>query len=115
MRRVSRPGGIPVYIDGELEILEVTGEQTNGIYQEKLISTGEKIRFEQLAIYDRTRMMAAGQGVELTMKLRIPPTNFDRNVKVRINGEIHEVQNATGIIDSRDGFQKTELTLMKGK
>lgn len=113
MRRAFKPSRLPVYLDGELEIFEVKNIESNNFFKDVLKSTGEKICFERLSVYDRVRLEAKSRGIELTLKLRLPPTDFERLVYVKINGAFHTVENATNIIDQRDGFLKTELTLSK--
>lgn len=106
--------GIPRYLDGELEIFEVYPvESDGGFFIDKLKSTGKKIKFERLAIYDRLKFEAKSRGIELTMKIRIPVIELGNYLYVKIYNEFHEIANSAIIIDSRDNFKKTEITLMK--
>lgn len=106
--------GIPRYLDGELEIFEVEPvENGSGFFVDKLKSTGRKIKFERLAIYDRLALEAKARGIELTMKIRIPPMELGNFYYVKINNEFHEIANSAIILDNRDGFKKTEISLMK--
>lgn len=106
--------GIPRYLDGELEIFEVEPVETNGgFFVDKLKSTGKKIKFERLAIYDRLKLEAKSRGIELTMKIRIPVIELGDFYYVKVNNEFHEIANSAVILDSRDNFKKTEISLMK--
>lgn len=106
--------GIPRYLDGELEIFEVYPvESDGGFFIDKLKSTGKKIKFERLAIYDRLKIEAKSRGIELTMKIRIPVIELGNYLYLKINNEFHEIANSAIILDSRDNFKKTEITLMK--
>ena len=106
--------GIPRYVDGELELFEVQPVETvEGFFVDKLKTTNRKIKFERLAIYDRLALEAKSRGIELTMKIRTQPLEIGGFYYVKINSEFHEIANSSLILDNRDGFKKTEITLMK--
>jgi hypothetical protein len=106
--------GIPRYLDGELELFEIQPVETvSGFFVDKLKSTGRKIKFERLAIYDRLALEAKSRGIELTMKIRIQPIEIGAHYYVKINNEFHEIANSAIILDNRDNFKKTEISLMK--
>jgi len=103
---------LPRYLDGELELYEMNVVlNSEGIYVGDLQETGIKLKFEQIAIYDRTKLEAQEKGVELTLKLRIPFTDFNQVYFVKIKDRFHEIVSSTGIVDNRDSFKKSELTL----
>lgn len=112
MRQVFKKG-LPKYLDGELELYRMAIIFNGESYVGQLQATGKKIKYEQLSIYDKTKLMANENGVELTLKLRMPSTDFNEVYFVKIKEDFHEISNVTEIIDSRDGFKKRELTLMK--
>ena len=106
---------IPEYVDGFIEIFKIKTEEKASFPEEHIESTGVKIWYRELSVFDRTRYELSQGNVEVTSKIRIPQyKGIDSHCVVIMNGENeqHEVYNATHVSD-KNGFRETEITLKK--
>lgn len=104
---------VPEYTDGYFNLFYVQEDQESDFPEKYLKDAGMKIWFRELSVYDRIRFALNEQGKEVTMKIAIPQfKEIDSNCVVQIAGKFHDIETAAHI-RNRDGFQETELTLIR--
>ena len=106
----------PAYVDGQLTLYDIvqTTSVLNPDFPESSIRRHpdlEPIAYRELAVFDRTRLLFEQAGKHVTMKVAIPrcPLISSDNVVV-INEQQFKVFNAA-VVQTKDGFDETELTL----
>ena len=104
---------LPVYNSGVLRVCEIVSDNTTDYPVEKLQDTGMQLGYREISVFDRTRFEFQQANKEITTKIVIPQyKSINSRCVVIINGEQHEVYNATDIVN-KNGFLETEITLIK--
>lgn len=104
---------LPEYTDGYFQLFKITSDNTNDFPVEMLINQKMDIWFRELSVFDHTVYELGQGGIEVTMKVRIPRyKGINSKCMCKIGSDLHRVYNAAHVI-SKDGFEETELTLIK--
>ena len=104
---------MPEYTDGYFELCEISEVKENDYPVEIFKKTGMKIWYREISVFDRMRYEFEQGSKEITMKIRIPRyKGIDSKCVCLIDDVPHLVYNAAHI-ESKEGFQETELTLMR--
>ena len=104
---------MPEYTDGYFELCEISEVKENDYPVEIIKKTGMKIWYREISVFDRMRYEFEQGNKEITMKIRIPRyKGIDSKCVCLIDDVPHLVYNAAHI-ESKEGFQETELTLMR--
>lgn len=104
---------LPEYTDGYMDIYRIATDDKPSYPDEYLVDQKMRLWFRELSVYDRIRYELGQNGMDVTMKIRIPQyRNIDSRCVCVINGEQHEVYNATQVYD-KNGFPETEITFRR--
>lgn len=104
---------IPVYLDGVFNIYEVYHDETHDYPLDKLKKIGVPIAFNELQIFDKTKMNYKAQGIEVTRKIRTRPIRITNKQYIQIDDDcMYKIENAVTAINS-SGFKETDITLSK--
>lgn len=104
---------LPEYTDGYMDIYSIATDDKASYPEEYLVDRQMRLWFRELSVYDRIRYELGQNGMEVTMKIRIPQyRNIDSRCVCVIAGVQHEVYNATHVYD-KNGFPETEITFRK--
>lgn len=104
---------MPEYTDGYFELCEISEVKENDYPVEIIKKTGMKIWYREISVFDRMRYEFEQGNKEITIKIRIPRyKGIDSKCVCLIDDVPHLVYNAAHI-ESKEGFQETELTLMR--
>lgn len=102
---------LPEYTDGKFELYEIVTDSDSDFAAEKLVSKNMQIWYKEISVFDQTRCALEQAAIQVTKKIRIP--RYDKITSkciLVINGEQHQVYNATHITNN-NGFKETEITL----
>lgn len=103
----------PEYTDGVLELYRIETDECNDYPHDVLKNQNMKIWYKELSLYDHMKYEMNQANVEVTLKIRIPKyKKIDSKCICLIDGRQHKVYNATHIKD-KNGFDETEITLVK--
>ena len=103
----------PVYTDGKFRLYRIEADESSDFPVEYLKDTRMNIWYSEISVFDRMKYEMQQSGIEVTMKIRIPRyKEINSKCVCQIDGEMHRVYNAAHIVN-KDGFQETELTLIR--
>lgn len=106
---------MPAYTDGCFALYDITDrviedDQIRGILERPGF---DEIWFQELAVYDRTRVTFEQADMEISKKIRIPKWDgISSNCVCMIGGIQYKVYNKADVV-SRQGYLETELTLIR--
>ncbi|MPW26404.1 hypothetical protein GC105_11450 [Alkalibaculum sp. M08DMB] len=112
MRISNNSKRIPVYLDGFFIIYEVFHNETEDYPLDKLREVGIAVPFNELQIFDNTKMVYKAQGIEVTRKIRTRPIRFKNKSYLKIGESMYKIENSVTAVNST-GFQETDITLSK--
>lgn len=104
---------LPEYTDGCMRVYRIATDEQKSYPEEYLEDQHLELWFRELSVYDRIRYELGQNGMDVTMKIRIPQyRNIDSRCVCIIAGVQHEVYNATHVYD-KNGFSETEITFRR--
>ena len=104
---------VPEYTDGCFQLFRVQQKNNTGFPEEELVDQKMTIWYREISVFDHLQYDFHQGGKEVTAKIRIPVyKDLDSHCYCKIGSEFHQVFNSTHVL-SKEGFQETEITLVK--